>query len=601
MTFVLAGCQPKVSVVTVQYDGISVSVDNPFEKKGVSVDVEGADVSVNASCAEEIIYLLKGTSSDGSFRLCSASRQKLYLKGLQLKNSDGPAINIQSRKKTTVFLAKGTTNVLEDGEVYAPAEEDRKAAFFSEGQLAFRGKGELVVGSVSHHSLCSDDYIRIEDGHISVNHKAVGKDGIVAKDAFEMSGGELSVVSDADGDTVAVDGKLKAFSSDCIHSYGPMNLMGGVLQLVNNGRGGKGIRADSTLVIGNPGAEGPVLSVKTTGMIAGEQEGMFPPGGMGFPMPDFGDTAAWKNFPMPEFGDSAVWKNFPQGGFPDFQPGEGFPDFQPGEGGFPFPPDFQPGEGGFPFFPDSLRGNGGFPPMGEWDGDGFPMGFPGMGERFVNKKPKAIRAAGDITIYSGTITISCDCDGGEGIESKQTLVIEDGDIRIDTYDDCLSAAKQIVINGGSVYCRSSRNDAIDSNGRASGAITINGGSIWALSEAGPPEEGLDTDFADIVIAGGMVFSMGGSMGGRPAGPSETTALQPTCLLLNLPLTEGDVFSVTSEKGKTLFEFQAPFSMRMNSTVCSLPEFARDKTYYIKVNDETKRTLVFTSQCLVSSK
>ncbi|MBO4590843.1 MAG: carbohydrate-binding domain-containing protein [Bacteroidaceae bacterium] len=357
-----------------------------------------------------------------------------------------------------------------------------------------------------------------------------------------------------------------------------MNLTGGVLQLVNNGRGGKGIRADSTLVIGNPGAEGPVLSVKTTGMIAGEQEEMFPPGGpMGFPMPDF--------------GDSAVWKNFPQGGFPfppDFQPGEGFPDFQPGEGGFPF-------------FPDSLRGNGGFPPMGEWDGNGFPMGFPGMEDRFVNKKPKAIRAADDIHIYSGTVTIACDCDGGEGIESKTSLVIDGGDIQVETYDDCLNAAKQIVINGGSVYCRSSRNDAIDSNGRASGAITINGGSIWALSEAGPPEEGLDTDFADIVITGGTVFSMGGSMGGRPAGPSEATALQPTCLLLNLPLTEGDVFSVTSEKGKTLFEFQAPFSMRMNSSVCSLPEFARDKTYYIKVNEETKRTLVFTSQCLVSSK
>lgn len=600
MTFVLAGCQPKVSVVTVQYDGTSVSVDNPFEKKGVSVDVEGADVSVNASCAEEIIYLLKGISSDGSFRLCSASRQKLYLKGLQLKNSDGPAINIQSHKKTTVFLAKGTTNVLEDGEVYAPAEEDRKAAFFSEGQLVFRGKGELVVGSVSHHSLCSDDYIRIEDGHISVNHKAVGKDGIVAKDAFEMSGGELSVVSDADGDTVTVEGKLKAFSSDCIHSYGPMNLSGGVLHLVNNGRGGKGIKADSTLVIGSPGAEGPLLSVKTTGTIAGEQEGMFPPGGpMGFPMPDF--------------GDSTIWKNFPQGGFPfppDFQPGEGIPDFQPGEDGFPFPPDFQPGEGfpdfqpgegGFPFFPDSLRGNGGFPPMGEWGGDGFPMGFPGMEDRFVNKKPKAIRAADDIHIYSGTVTIACDCDGGEGIESKTSLVIDGGDIQVETYDDCLNAAKQIVINGGSVYCHSLRNDAIDSNGRASGAITINGGSIWALSEAGPPEEGLDTDFADIVIAGGTVFSMGGSMGGRPAGPSEATALQPTCLLLNLPLSEGDVFSVASEKGKTLFEFQAPFSMRMNSTVCSLPEFARDKTYYIKVNDETKRTLVFTSQCLVSSK
>ncbi len=54
------------------------------------------------------------------------------------------------------------------------------------------------------------------------------------------------------------------------------------------------------------------------------------------------------------------------------------------------------------------------------------------------------------------------------------------------YDDCMNASNSIVINGGSIYCYSSGNDGIDSNG----TLTITGGVVIA-SGTTSPEDGFD--------------------------------------------------------------------------------------------------------------
>lgn len=68
--------------------------------------------------------------------------------------------------------------------------------------------------------------------------------------------------------------------------------------------------------------------------------------------------------------------------------------------------------------------------------------------------------------------------GHQGIEAKSDLVISGGSISITTADDCLNAGDSITINDGSLYCVSSDNNAIDSNG----TMTINGGQTAAGSD-----------------------------------------------------------------------------------------------------------------------
>lgn len=221
------------NIVAITYNGTTATVVNPLAQNGVTVAVSGADVTVNSTSEDtEITYVLKGTASEGSFKVYSASKFNLGLNGVTLTNSDGPAINVQSKKKCNITLGAGTTNTLSDGATYAASAEDQKSALFSEGQIDFDGTGSLLVKSNSAHAICSDDYIDIQDGTITVSGAA--KDGIHANDYFKMSGGTLNVTSTGDG-------------VECESGY--IVISGGNITSVNNSADAKGLACDSTLTI----------------------------------------------------------------------------------------------------------------------------------------------------------------------------------------------------------------------------------------------------------------------------------------------------------------------------------------------------------------
>jgi trimeric autotransporter adhesin len=221
------------STIFVTYSGTTATVINPLASAGVSVSVKGADVTVNSSSENtEINYSLKGTATDGSFKVYSTSKFNLKLNGVSLTNSDGPAVNIQSKKKCNITLEEGTTNTLTDGSTYATSTEDQKSTLFSEGQIDFDGTGSLTVKSNSAHAICSDDYIDIQNGNITVS--GATKDGVHANDYFTMTGGTLNVTSTGDG-------------VECESGY--ILISGGNLTSVNNSANAKGLTCDSTLIV----------------------------------------------------------------------------------------------------------------------------------------------------------------------------------------------------------------------------------------------------------------------------------------------------------------------------------------------------------------
>lgn len=218
--------------IYVTYNGTTATVINPLASDGVTVTISGANVTVNSTSDDtDISYNLSGTATDGLFKIYSAARFNLKMNGLSLTNTDGPAVNIQSEKKCTVTIEAGTTNTLTDGSTYASNTEDQKSALFSEGQLDFDGTGSLTVKSNSAHAICSDDYIHILNGNITVS--GATKDGIHTNDYFEMSGGTLQVTSTGDG----------------VESEGYVLITGGNLTTVNNSADAKGLASDSILTI----------------------------------------------------------------------------------------------------------------------------------------------------------------------------------------------------------------------------------------------------------------------------------------------------------------------------------------------------------------
>jgi hypothetical protein len=222
----------------------------------LTVDVSGADITIhNTDTTQAVTYTLSGTSADGQLLLYGEKKATLVLNGLDLTNTDGPAINNQCGKSLYVLCPAGTVSTLTDGTAYADTYHngtaiDQKGALFSEGQIYFQGDGTLNVNGNAKNAIASDDYIVIDEGAgITVNAVAArtGSNGVKANDGMFIYGGTLNI-------DVAADG-AKGIKCDSL-----MTVSAGTLRLKSTGEGGKGLNAASDLTI-----TGGSIEVVTTG------------------------------------------------------------------------------------------------------------------------------------------------------------------------------------------------------------------------------------------------------------------------------------------------------------------------------------------------
>jgi hypothetical protein len=254
-------------------------------------------------------------------------------------------------------------------------------------------------------------------------------------------------------------------------------------------------------------------------------------------------------------------------------------------------------QGGFPPFGNDSTMRGGFPPFGN---DSTMQGGFGGKRKYV-ASTKGIASKGKITINSGNVTVRTSTPGAEGIEGKQGVVFNGGNVDILATDDAVNANATIEFNGARVTARSMGNDAVDANpaggffppfGGGDGQqteslIKIRGGVVYAWSQVGSPEEGLDSDFAPLLIEGGTIFTVGGSIGEMPSVPTDDTAKQPTALLIGLNLTKGEPVSIYHDGGKLIDTVTIPFSMRRSASLVSTPAFKLGGSYTVKTKGYEK--------------
>ena len=176
----------------ITWNGAAASIEGSHSS--VTITEQNGYVTIN-STVKDITYILSGTGT-GQLSIYSTNRLQLQLDGLNLSCSDGPAINNQCKKSCFVVL-KGT-NSLSDAATYASSDEDRKAAFFSEGQMIFSGGGSLSVTGLYKHAIASDDYIQFAESTGSLSLTAAN-DGLHANDGIYVNGGTFTIVAGNDG------------------------------------------------------------------------------------------------------------------------------------------------------------------------------------------------------------------------------------------------------------------------------------------------------------------------------------------------------------------------------------------------------------------
>lgn len=612
-------------VVTVTYGTDGPQVVNPYAFRGVDVTV-GTDGTVTATSTRdgEVVYELSGTGT-GSFKLYSTRKQTLRLSGLCLESADGPAINIQSKKKTTVVLVDGTENTLTDAATYTAVDgEDMKAAFFSEGQLVFTGGGQLAVAGRYKHAICSDDYVSILGGDIAVTEAAT--DGIHANDYFSQSGGTLTVSGtagdciDAGEGYVQITGgtlSLTASAADtkAVKCDSTLSVSGGTLDIRLTGDQTKGlksagcvalsggqltftcsggavvadgdvsyctaVKADSLLLLSggdltitHTGVAGKGLSSDGAAVITGGTlTGTFSGAGGTYTNASI-ETDTYAATGLKADGDLTVQdgtltltctgnggKCISVGGAARFGDSSHSPALTLKTTGASLSGGSSDNPGGGP------GGGGGGRPGGRtmaWGG-----GQPGGSTSSSGGLPKAIRCAGNLTIDGGTFAISTSSDGGEGMESKDTLTVNGGTLEVETYDDALQAANHIAIHGGRIFAYASNNDGIDSNG----TLTITGGLIVS-SGTTAPEEGFDCDQNTFSITGGTLFGIGGSN----STPTASATTQPAVVWSGASASQGTVYTVANASGGQVMSFTIPRAYGTASIVFSAPGLVKGSSY-----------------------
>ena len=462
--------------VTVSYDGSSASVTVAGNvAKYVTPTVSGAHVSISQTNTDavdndEITYVLSGSANDGQFALDGSYKCTVSLAGVTLNNPSGPAINISNKKRIQVSAKNGTVNTLTDG---ADANESWKGCLYSKGQIQLQGKGSLTVNGNTKHAIKSGDYITIKN--LTLNIQSAVGDGISCNKYFVMNSGNVTISGVGDDgiqcdleDDDDVTGETTDHEDE---NSGNIYIQGGTLNISTSAAGSKGIKAVGTLYVNEASATTVVTVTNSGGVDTSDSS-------------DLVASACLKSDKAIDIsGGTLTLTNNGQGGRSINSDGTlnisgGIINAQAQGTNY-----------------GSSNGQGGFKPGG-WGGNSSSSN---------HKYAKGVKADGNITISGGTVNIYS--KSHEGLESKGTIAISDGQVYVQASDDAINAASHLTVSGGYVCGYSTGNDGLDSNGN----MYIKGGLVYAIC-SGSPEVGLDANTEGgykLYVEGGTIIAIGG--------------------------------------------------------------------------------------------
>jgi hypothetical protein len=573
--------------VHITYAQNQVTVVNPYENQGVSITVNGSAVSIATTAGiSDIEYLIDGTSDDGSLTMSSDLAAIFILDNLSLTNTAGAAIEITSTTTTIIKLVGD--NILSDGN-----GSSKNAPLVSKGVFTFGGNGNLQITGVKKHGISSSKAIYVANGNFTIT---------AASDGFHSEGfkayGGCSLNITATGDAIDAGGEAIEIGNSTIVINSSANDVKGIktdddLIIDNNaaitmtisGNQSKGLSSKKDILIRSGDID---ITCSGAAVLETSGKGKDPSyctavkadnlihvtggnihitstatsdGGKGFSC-DGNIIIEAGTIAITTAGNGAVYINadsikdsytatcIKADGHIQLLGGN-ITCSSSGSGGKCISADstiiignigadnnvlhITAGTSGERFLVSGNTGGGG------------PGGGGGAGDNSDYANPKAIKSEGNMTINSGVIRITNTqtTEGGEGLESKNVLTINGGDIEIHTYDDCINAATNITIAGGYVYCVATGNDAIDANG----TLTVSGGFTVATGARGA-EGGFDNDNFTFTVAGGILIGAGGSTSNPTMNASTQRSIRYTG-------SENSAICIKKTSGETVLLYTIP--------------------------------------------
>ena len=242
---------------------VNIDMSNPQakEENGVTITVNGNDVTASHGSTSGVQYVVTGSTSDGSLTIDGKADFLLNLNDATITSTRGVALDIESKNKAFVVLSG--TNKLTDG---TSADDGHKGAVFAKGKMIFSGTGSLsvygtynngihgksnivfdkgvnmYVSSTANHGIKAGDDLYINGGILNVEISAPGAKGINGDTDININGGRITVVSTSNGEWDTEDLETKASAGIACDSV--LTINDGEIYLKSSGSGGKGLKAD---------------------------------------------------------------------------------------------------------------------------------------------------------------------------------------------------------------------------------------------------------------------------------------------------------------------------------------------------------------------
>ena len=449
--------------------------------KFLTIAQSGAHVSIiqNTEVADEITYTLSGSSTDGGFYNEGAYKATVELDNLTLTNVSavysGAAIHIQNSKRIKVKPLNGTTNTLVDA-----AGGKQKGCLYVKGHIEFAQKGTLNVTGNVKHGIKAGEYFAIKNSTINVLSSVgdginccqyflmesgtivlnkVGDDGIQC-DIEDTTVGSTGITADHEDEDTGnvyisggtISGGVTVAAAKVIKGEGDLYISGGKLTLSTSGGGvwdstNKKVKASACI-----SADGNIEI--SGGTLALTSTGA---GGKGISGDGTFSVNEGADINISTSGNAVAASS----------------------------------NGALSIVTNSRT-------LDNYQSD-------------YKASPKGIKIDGAIVINGGKITVITTGVGGEGIESKSTLTINDGHITVNAYDDGINCSSDMTVNGGYIYAKGANNDAMDANGN----MYIKGGLLYVIG-AGGAEKSLDANTEEgkkLYVQGGTIIAVGDLEGG----------------------------------------------------------------------------------------
>ena len=464
----------RVSVVYNEASAKVVVAGNVAKYLTVSVSGAHVDIAQSEDLDQEITYTLSGSSSDGEFYMSGSYKATLELNGLTLTNKtpvkSGAAVHIQNSKRIKVKVMDGTTNTLVDC-----ASGSQKGAFYVKGHPEFSKSGVLnVVGNLKH-AIKSGEYIELKEATLDVT-SAQG-DGINCAQYFLMKSGNVNInnVTD-DGIQCDIEDTEVGSTGETVdhedEDSGNIYLEGGTININTSGKAAKGIKSEGDLFV-----KAGTINITTTGHGKWDDEDV-------------------KTKAAACLGSDA--KVVISGGILTLT------STGAGGKGINCDAEFELSGGDVTIVTKGAL----YYHNGTTENTNYTGNTDNVNSDYYSSS-KGVKADGAIKISGGKINVSTAGKNAEGIESKTSILISNGEVIVNSYDDGINVGgdgTDLIVEGGYVYSRAMNNDGIDGNGN----VYVKGGLVYAIGSR-DPEVAIDANTEEgkkLYVQGGTIIAVG---------------------------------------------------------------------------------------------